>query len=169
MPRPKLSDEERKARKRARNAAWRKANPEKHAKSAAKATAKWYRANRSEKAEYVAEWYKSNKDQKAGTTANWYKSNKDQVRCNTLRRNYGISLERYNAILEAQGFKCSMCPTPHTDDNKLHVDHCHDTGRVRGLLCMSCNTGIGKLNHDINTLNAAIAYLQKDIDWREVV
>lgn len=165
MPRPKLSDEERKARQRESSAKWRKANPGYHAK--------WQKANPERAAKHFAKWRKANPEKHAKSVAKavakWQKANPDKVRCSQLRIKYGISLERYNAILEAQGFQCSMCPTPHTDDNKLHVDHCHDTGRVRGLLCMHCNTGIGKLNHDIKTLNAAIAYLQKDIDWREVV
>ena len=84
-----------------------------------------------------------------------------RARSNELRRKYGITLEDYNRMLEDQGGTCMTCPsTPESQRHgRLHVDHNHDTGEVRGLLCHNCNTALGLLNEDISTLSALITYL----------
>lgn len=78
-----------------------------------------------------------------------------------LRRVYGISLEDYGAMLEAQGGVCRICRKECASGMRLAVDHCHQTGRVRGLLCGKCNTGIGQFSHDLALLKSAIAYLEE--------
>lgn len=70
---------------------------------------------------------------------------------------YVLSLEEYEALLTAQAGACAICAGP----GPLHVDHCHRTGRVRGLLCPPCNKGIGHLRDDPNTLDKAAAYLRR--------
>ena len=63
-------------------------------------------------------------------------------------------------MLAAQDGKCAICGTTSTGNRKaFHVDHDHKTGKVRGLLCSNCNTGIGNLRDDIGLLNRAIEYL----------
>jgi hypothetical protein len=67
-------------------------------------------------------------------------------------------------MLADQGGRCAICEKPHkplpTDRFQyLHVDHCHDTKKVRGLLCGNCNVGIGNLKHDIEILKKAMSYL----------
>jgi hypothetical protein len=59
---------------------------------------------------------------------------------------------------EAQGGLCKICGK----EKRLVVDHCHETGQVRGMLCFSCNTGIGQLGDSVDMLKAAIAYLGGD-------
>lgn len=97
--------------------------------------------------------------------------NKLEKRRNTvLFRKFGITLEQYEEIKEQQGGVCFLCGKPETKKQKrragevvldsLHVDHCHDTGKVRGLLCFRCNTGIGKLCDDPNLLRKAADYLE---------
>lgn len=76
-----------------------------------------------------------------------------------LRRQYGISLEQYDAMLEAQGHVCRLCKQP-TTERRLDVDHCHTTGVVRGLLCNLCNTGIGKFRDRPDLLRLAAEYLE---------
>jgi hypothetical protein len=56
---------------------------------------------------------------------------------------YRITPDQYRAILAAQGGKCAMCHTPPTEKRTFHVDHCHESGRVRGVLCNVCNTQLG--------------------------
>ncbi len=74
-----------------------------------------------------------------------------------LRRNYGITLEQYDLMYHEQEGACGLCGR---EDPKLMVDHCHDTNKIRGLLCRSCNTGLGSLGDDIPGLERAIMYLK---------
>lgn len=83
-----------------------------------------------------------------------------------LKHRYGITAAEYDAMYEAQGGCCAICGkhaidgrSPEHWKNKLAVDHCHDTGRVRALLCNDCNAGIGHLATERVAL-AAAAYLR---------
>ena len=75
-----------------------------------------------------------------------------------LKRKYGISVEQYDAMLLSQNGLCKICGEK--PDTILCVDHCHKNKKVRGLLCNSCNLGIGHLRHSDELLNNAIAYLK---------
>ena len=79
-----------------------------------------------------------------------------------LKSGFGISIEDYDKLLQEQDGVCAICRGPHRGRGKhFHVDHCHDTGKVRGLLCSPCNVGMGMLNHDISRIQQVINYLQK--------
>ena len=75
-----------------------------------------------------------------------------------VRRKYGLTREAYEALLAHQDGRCAICGGVPT--KRLRVDHCHQTGKVRGLLCDLCNSGIGKLRDDPDRLARAIEYLQ---------
>jgi hypothetical protein len=78
-----------------------------------------------------------------------------------LRRKYNIDLEEYYKILNEQNNQCAICKKSSTDlKYMLAVDHCHKTGKVRGLLCSHCNTGLGQFKDDPNLLQLAINYLK---------
>jgi Recombination endonuclease VII len=77
-----------------------------------------------------------------------------------LRYIYGISLEEYGAMLARQGGVCAICKKKPDKGKVLFVDHCHVTGRVRGLLCGKCNSVLAFGNDDPDILRAAIAYLR---------
>lgn len=83
------------------------------------------------------------------------------LRASHLKRKYGITLEDYDGMLVAQGGRCAICGEPEPDGRSLHVDHDHDTGAVRGLLCFTCNAGIGMFDHDLRLLDAAADYLRR--------
>lgn len=77
-----------------------------------------------------------------------------------LKRTYGISYQEYLTILEVQQNSCAICGVDQEDVSRAFaVDHCHDTGKIRGLLCSNCNTGIGNLRDDVGLLQRAIEYL----------
>jgi len=81
-------------------------------------------------------------------------------------RTYGITAEDYYEMLAAQNNKCAVCGSKEVNNSrissgKLFIDHCHDTGKVRGLLCSKCNHAIGLLNDDVSLLHKAIKYLNK--------
>lgn len=78
-------------------------------------------------------------------------------RCQTLKHRYEISAEQFREMAEAQGGVCKIYGEPPTKRG-LFVDHCHETGMVRGLLCHGCNAGLGHLR-TMRNLQSAIAYL----------
>ena len=78
---------------------------------------------------------------------------RDKVRA----RRYGLSLQDYRAMLASQGNACAICKT---SARPLCIDHCHATGKVRGLLCSKCNTGLGCYDDDPDLTQAATEYLR---------
>jgi hypothetical protein len=83
-----------------------------------------------------------------------------------LRESFGLSLEEYQMMHDAQSGRCAICDSPESEARNgkvkmLAVDHCHKTGKIRGLLCSPCNQGIGKLKEDRNILLKAVEYLDK--------
>lgn len=86
-----------------------------------------------------------------------------------LKRKYGINAEQYFVMLEMQNFSCAICKTssPGSRHYKrmgkteyFYVDHCHSTGRVRGLLCLKCNTAIGLINDSAEIAEKISIYLK---------
>lgn len=74
---------------------------------------------------------------------------------------YGIPAGTYAAMLEAQEGRCAVCKTTEPGGKgTFHVDHCHDSKKVRGLLCSECNLGLGKFKHLPQLLDAAKKYLE---------
>jgi hypothetical protein len=68
---------------------------------------------------------------------------------------YGLTIDQYHALQERQDFLCAICH----EDKPLHIDHCHSTGRVRGLLCKGCNSGIGMLRESPEIMARAANYV----------
>lgn len=85
-----------------------------------------------------------------------------KTRNERLVRLYGLTVEQYDGFAERQGNRCAICrcETPGGGKTYWTIDHCHKTGRVRGLLCGQCNFGLGLFRDDVNLLAAAIAYLR---------
>jgi hypothetical protein len=78
-----------------------------------------------------------------------------------IHAEYGLTRDAYLQMVSDQRSACRICNRHEPDHFKLHVDHCHDTGRVRGLLCGPCNQGIGLLRHSPDRLRLAVAYLNE--------
>ena len=70
---------------------------------------------------------------------------------------YGITPKIYESMVDSQGGRCLICDV---QSDKLCIDHCHDTGKVRGLLCSSCNAGLGFFRDSVDKLEKAIDYLR---------
>lgn len=113
-----------------------------------------------------------NKAEKAAYMRDYRKKNPDRTRNIELKKQHGIDLDTYNAILAAQDFKCAICGvgvgiigTGNASKGNLCVDHVHDGGhKIRGLLCTKCNLGIGSFQDNIEILQKAIKYLQAHED-----
>lgn len=86
----------------------------------------------------------------------------DKVKESKRQSKYNME-KTYNEMLDHQGYKCKVCST-HVDNaskGALHVDHCHSTGKVRGLLCSNCNTALGLLKDDSHIIANLLTYLKE--------
>ena len=110
------------------------------------------------------------------TAARWKAANRERAdalnRKNMLSK-FGITPERYAEMLAQQGGRCAICRKHETTPKKsgigvrmLAVDHCHDTGVIRGLLCAACNTTLGKMGDSASLLRAAADYLDRAASQR---
>lgn len=91
----------------------------------------------------------------------------DYIRNYDLNKSYGIGIEEYNIMLDAQNSCCKICDRHLTEVNDKHkknlcVDHCHTTGKIRGLLCDRCNRGLGFFHDNIDLLEKVVNYLKED-------
>ena len=82
----------------------------------------------------------------------WYQKNREKAKIRGVKYLYGISPIEYEKLLKNP---CMICGQPARD-----LDHCHTTGKIRGVLCRHCNLGLGHFRDDLNFLQKAIAYLQ---------
>jgi Recombination endonuclease VII len=82
-------------------------------------------------------------------------------RRSSLKKKYGISWDNYVKLKANQGDCCAICKQTIGKNNKIHVDHSHTTGLVRGLLCSGCNIGLGHFKENIESLKSAALYLEK--------
>jgi nitrate/TMAO reductase-like tetraheme cytochrome c subunit len=119
---------------------------------------------------------KNNKDKVKAQSKRRYEKHKESIKLKTAEyrertyiniQRYGLSKESYLQMVDKQGNKCAICNEEESSTyrkvkiKKLSVDHCHNTGEVRGLLCSSCNRGIGYLRDNVDLLKNAINYLSK--------
>lgn len=80
-------------------------------------------------------------------------------------KKFGLTEAELVAMYEAQGHKCAICGVTEEQHGKYFaIDHCHTTGKVRGLLCMPCNTGLGNFRDDTYLMSKAIQYLEDKDD-----
>lgn len=96
-----------------------------------------------------------------------YWENKSYEQERHLKRKYGIDLNDYARMLNAQGGACAICKLPEPINKKFDVDHCHATGIVRGLLCTSCNRMLGHSGDKEEVLIAAANYLRSSRKSRQ--
>lgn len=113
-----------------------------------KDTANWRIKNRSEYNNYAAAWRSKNPGRQHATD---------------IKRHYGLSIENYNKLLAQQNCQCKICGKQHdpsVNRGRLYVDHCHNSKKVRGLLCGKCNVALGNMDDDVSLLEKALAYLK---------
>jgi len=87
--------------------------------------------------------------------------NRNYLKNYALVKKYGIDLSKFNLMILQQNNKCGICSKEMVSKKKKHVDHDHNTGRVRDILCSTCNSGIGMLGDSIEHLNNAVKYLKR--------
>lgn len=93
----------------------------------------------------------------------WAAANKTQIKIIARKaqlRRYGLTIEDFNERLQQQAGKCAICNTTKPGRfDVFQVDHNHETGKVRGLLCASCNKGLGHFKDSVQLLIKAVRYL----------
>jgi len=105
--------------------------------------------------------YATNKSRKAGHEPVCKECKKPASRRyarKTGLKKFGITIEEYESLSQEQNNACAICKKEEINKS-LAVDHCHASGKIRGLLCAKCNQALGLFNDDIKTLNTAIEYL----------
>ena len=122
------------------------------------------------------QWYLNNREPVIARVKAWQQANPERVKATReaararrgpidrdarLRRVFGLSSDDYAAMLAEQGGGCALCGRIPPPGRSLHVDHNHETGVVRGLLCFRCNAGIGQFREDKLRLADAIVYLAR--------
>ena len=99
------------------------------------------------------------------------KARRESNPCNTpewrqqyrLKERFGLTTEEYRGMITIQNNRCATCGTEFDEQTKPQVDHCHNTGKVRGLLCRPCNTSLGLLKENPDTLKNLITYLNDNL------
>lgn len=102
---------------------------------------------------------------KSAQCARWRSKNPQKVMNAILKKKYGITTLQHSEMMKSQGHRCAICGDKGGGDSRVfpHVDHCHTTKKVRGLLCRKCNHGIGLFKDDPEILRAAAAYLERSV------
>ncbi len=133
-----------------------------------------------ERREYKKAWKEEHKERLQAERKAYYQANKelykardklqrqrhsDRLKDYRLRKKYGITLEVFKEMLRTQGDGCVICSKPQTEGprGRLCVDHDHKTNKIRGLLCHSCNRGVGLLQDNSEILLRAVDYLKGSV------
>ena len=112
--------------------------------------------------EVQRDWRRRNPDKVRAYQAAIHIAHPEKRRNGYLKKTYGITIEKYKEMLAAQNFCCAICKNTTTGTTRnWHIDHCHLTGVLRGLLCHHCNLMLGNAKDNPSTLRAAIEYLER--------
>ena len=107
----------------------------------------------------ASKWDKAHPKQRARIRKKWYEGNGALVQLKyRLKTKYGLTVDEYIQMIEAQGGLCAICSNPEPRGS-LCVDHDHATGAIRGLLCHRCNTAVGLFQDSVEYCQAAADYL----------
>lgn len=126
----------------------------------------YHRKNRDKRLADFRARYQEQADERKGYAKEYREKCPDKVRDLHLKYRYGITSEDYKSLLEKQGGTCAVCKSDEPGDKRRRyfcVDHCHDTGRVRGLLCVHCNMLIGRYGDKLELLKRFTTYLEHHI------
>lgn len=164
LARQKAYGEANKEKRAAYQKTWYEANKEKH-NVAQKA---WRERNKERLAAYQRARYQANRVEIDARNKAWEEANPEAVkamrRSAAFRRKYGLTVEAWEAMLAAQGSRCPGCGVAFGlfRGSEPHVDHCHRTGAVRGLLCGQCNKALGLSGDSPKVPRALARYLERN-------
>jgi hypothetical protein len=120
-------------------------------------------------AEAARRWKAANRESVKASTRRWIEKNPDKYKAGIRRahlRRYGLTPEQFDHMVESQQGGCGICRTQldlsARGKSAAHIDHCHVTGVVRGILCNNCNLALGLFADDTDRMMQAVAYLKKE-------
>jgi len=109
-------------------------------------------------------WKRENPERARAKQREYLDSGRKQIwdRQSHLKRKYGITIADYDRMFEEQNGVCAICGEPRPEARTLHVDHDHETGVIRGLLCFRCNNALGDFREEYELFQRAADYLDRD-------
>jgi hypothetical protein len=109
------------------------------------------------------DYHCENKERNNKKSHLYHINNKDRERNHYYKQTYGITLEDRDRLIEKQNFKCLCCETDLRllPQREVHIDHCHKTEKIRGVLCMNCNTALGYVLEDAERTHKLELYIIK--------
>ena len=116
--------------------------------------------HKEERRQYNKQYCKEHKEEIRQQSKQYYAEHKEEIGQHQIKYKYGLSLGKYKAMLKAQDNKCAICRKTFVDARHTFVDHDHNTGEVRGILCNNCNTVLGHSHDDPEVLLRAAVYLK---------
>ena len=123
---------------------------------------KSYHADPEARIASTIKWQRENKEKYNAKQRAWYAKHKEKTVDRKLLQRYGITLEERNRLFEEQGNCCGVCQREEPDSIKgWHIDHCHSTQKVRGIVCHACNIFLGNIEKSAERHARAVAYLEK--------
>lgn len=123
----------------------------------------WYRRNREREIARVHAWQQANADRVNARSAEYRKKpgRARAMRDLYYRRTFGLSADDVDDLIARQQDRCAICGRRPQRLASLHLDHDHTNGKIRGVLCSTCNQGLGQFKEDPALLDAAAAYLRQ--------
>lgn len=85
---------------------------------------------------------------------------RQKIREYGLKKKYGLTMEQWDTLFYGQGRCCAVCKTDRPTSKGWQTDHCHSSGKVRGILCSNCNVVLGLVNEDVGTMQTMIEYVR---------
>lgn len=106
-----------------------------------------------------------NREKYLSSQKGYYKKDPESYKWRTRKNKYGLSKTQILELLEKQDNKCALCNKPFLSmwGKDMHIDHDHETNKVRGLLCLSCNVGLGMLGDNEEGLTKALKYIKGEL------
>lgn len=110
----------------------------------------------------IKDWRDRHRSEYNNYSAMWRAKNPEKQHATEIKRRYKLSKEQYEEMLKKQNYGCDCCGEKHNPKKKrgrLYVDHDHETGEVRGLLCSKCNLILGHFDYNLALLQRALDYI----------
>jgi hypothetical protein len=121
---------------------------------------RYYLTHRDEQIAKYRRYYEANREHVLEHNRRWRDTNKERSKQRVRLKRYGLVREDFDSLLASQGGTCAVCKTAEPRGNGWCIDHCHQAGDVRGILCNNCNTAIGLFSDNPDHLRAAAEYIE---------